>query len=297
MSWADFDVASTLERDLLSRALPLVDLVAGPSASTATIDTATNTAQVSVTISETLGPTPSGCIDLLRIRPLLVGAAWKVLDLLLEEALELAGEQPDQKKGGRWSIAEKCRHAGMLTGRPAQVSEQAWTAMMALYVSTEQLRHSLVHRTVHNDSAGGLVGYDDKGNALPTMAVPEQEAFGRAVLRAAELVLTDLDTSRAAGDLNAQLVALAGVHGSSAVTGLDVGRVALVRVILDPTATGRYKLDITALRLRQPFRSTRYIDLVLLMRDRPGAELRGRLEEAPEGEFEIDPHTPPAWLH
>lgn len=87
MTWATFDVNTALERDLLLRSLPLIPTQSDGSSS-ATIDFAADTANVAISVVDTVGATPSECVDLLAIRPLLVGAAWKILDLLFETALE-----------------------------------------------------------------------------------------------------------------------------------------------------------------------------------------------------------------
>src|SRR5713226_3422130 len=104
MSWIDFDEASALERDTLLRALPLLALD-GHSSATARLDMATDQVGIAMTLTETLGPTPVGCVDLLKIRPLLFGAAWKVLDLLLEEAFVQVGVKPSLSRG--FSIEQK----------------------------------------------------------------------------------------------------------------------------------------------------------------------------------------------
>ena len=83
MSWTDFDADTSLERDMLRRALPLAETISTGNAH-ATVDLAANRVAIGVSLSETAGATPASCVDLLRIRPLLTGAAWKVLDLLLE---------------------------------------------------------------------------------------------------------------------------------------------------------------------------------------------------------------------
>lgn len=209
MPWTDFALDSALERDLLQRALPLVP-TASDGSSRATIDLAANTADIAISVSDTLGPTPIGCIELLRIRPLLVGAAWKVLDLLLETALSEAGMQGDTPRG--WSIKRKVAHAKGTDGRPCNVSVHAWTALMRTYVETAELRHSLVHRRAHTDAGNALVGIDDGGARLRPLTASGQEAFARSVLRAAQVVIATSPDDRTEADLVRQLSALTGVQ-------------------------------------------------------------------------------------
>src|SRR4051794_26235983 len=96
MAWSDFDDASALERDILERALPTVS----STAQLVTIDPKVPT-HVAINVTDGSGPTPTGCVEFLALRPLLVGAAWKVIDLLLDEALDQAGVPPDTKRGYR----------------------------------------------------------------------------------------------------------------------------------------------------------------------------------------------------
>jgi hypothetical protein len=50
-------------------------------------------------------------IERLALRPLLVGAAWKVLDLLLEEELNQAGVPPDQRESSSCPHGPPCAPA------------------------------------------------------------------------------------------------------------------------------------------------------------------------------------------
>src|SRR4051794_29658913 len=103
MTWMDFDNDSALEREILERALPLLPLT-GEAGHVFMVDAAQQSMGVNIRLTDTLGPTPKSCVDLLQIRPLLTGAAWKVVDLLVEYALDEAGYRPS--RGRRWSIQE-----------------------------------------------------------------------------------------------------------------------------------------------------------------------------------------------
>lgn len=296
MSWTEFGTESALERDSLQRALPLVPTTSD-SSSRATIDLAANTAQVAISVGETLGATPTSCVELLRLRPLLVGAAWKVLDLLLETALDESGFQPDARRG--YTITTKVRHAAAADGRPNAIDAQEWRALTKAYVETAELRHSLVHRRVHTDEANALVGVDESGSPLRPLTPDEQEAFVRAILRAADLVTAPAPDERVKADLLRQLGFLQGLHGQQLAKVELRDALPEIVVIMDAEAQAGagYSLDVPALRARQPFGETIYADLVLQFRDRPGQDLRGRLERAPSEIVTIHPDNPPAWLH
>jgi hypothetical protein len=197
-----------------------------------------------VGVADTFGATPERCIDLLQIRPLLFGTAWKVLDMLVEAALATAGETPDLNHG-RWSIGGKdgkASKARASVGRPAALNPRPWQALMLTYVTTVEVRHSLVHRSVFADSSGSLVGHDRRGNRVRPVTSAEQEALGRAALRASQLVLAAAPDERAEADLTRQLGQLVGVHGVGlpSVKLYDALPEITVVVGIDPAAPARY---------------------------------------------------------
>ena len=294
VTWSDFDLDSALERDVLRRALPLVPTVSDGSRRV-TVDRATGRASVNVELTDTLGPTPEGCVDLLAIRPLLLGAAWKVIDLLLEAALDEAGQRPSGNRG-RWSIDEKIKKAKKRSAQPAPVDAQTWDALMGTYVATKDLRHSLVHRRVYTNASNELVGRDDNGLPLRPLSPVEQEALARAALRAAELVTAATPDPRVRADLVRQLVDLRGLNGVAlpAVPRSEVLPEITVIIDSDPDAPGKHVLDVPALAPHRPAHG--YADLVITARDRSGQQLLGQLENAPDQRVSIDFDNPPRWL-
>jgi hypothetical protein len=62
----------------------------------------------------------------------------------------------------------------------------------------------------------------------------------------------------------------------------------------DPSAPGKHLIDIPALRARQP--GIVYADLIVTTPDRPGQQLLGRLENAPDAQISIDFDHPTHWL-
>jgi hypothetical protein len=248
-------------------------------------------------VADSLGATPEACIDLLQLRPLLFGTAWKVLDLLLDAALAAAGELSTQKDG-RWSVEAKEKKATGFTAQPQAISTAAWQALMATYAATVQLRHSLVHRAVFTDPAGALVGHDKQGAQLRPVPPDEQEAFVRAVLRAAQLVLAPTPEERVEADLVRHLGLLRAVHHVALPSIALSGALPEITAIVDGDAAqpGRYVLDVPALRSQSPWPDAPWADLIVQLRNRPGQELRGRLEHAPDEVVSIDPAAPPGWL-
>jgi hypothetical protein len=296
VAWPDFDVDSALERDVLRRALPLVPTVSDGTRRIA-VDQTTDTVGAAITlgVAGVVGPTPSGCVDLLAIRPLLVGAAWKVIDLLLDTALEVANQKPPNN-ARNWRIEEKLPKAKAREARPTSLSAQAWDALMATYVATYELRHSLVHRSVYTDAANAIVGRTRGGALLRPLAPVEQEALARAALRAADLVIAPVPDPRVEADLLRNLADLNGVH-SVTLPAVQLGdSLPEITVIIgpDPNTPGNYLLDVPALSRHRP--PSGYADLIVTTPDRPGQQLTGRLENAPDREISIDFDQPPAWL-
>jgi len=295
VSWADFDQASGLERDMLLRALPLVPTRSSDAWRMKIDLSAPDPVQAQVAMDEIVGATPEACIDLLRIRPLLFGAAWKVLDLLLEEAFSQANEVPDLSRG--YSIGEKGRIARSGAGRPTKISVDVWSAITLTYDATRVLRDSLVHRRVYIDQTGSLVGLDAGGGRLAPLSAAEQEALARMTMRASEVVLGPVD-SREEIDLRYQLTVLERLHKVSLSPGGLPPRIPEITVVVDPTNVGAdtYMLDVQQVIGNYPFAGNAYADLIVEFRDRPGQVLRGRLEDAPQSIETIDPAQPPSWL-
>jgi hypothetical protein len=291
-----FDFATALERDVLRRALPVVPS-SGQSYARATLELG-QPALVAIGITETIGTTSESCVERLALRPLLVGAAWKVLDLLLEEALDQAGVPPDQARG--YSIGFKQRQAQAAAARPTQLTASVWGSLMAVYDATVEIRHSLVHRRVHIDASGSLVGIDRYGQPLRPMRSREQEAFARVVLVASDQALAPRTDARSTTRLVRHLADLAALHGQSTTASAAPDVVPELTVIIDPDPADqqRYLLDMADVRARNSFSAAGgCADLIIKPRDRPGQELCGRLEEAPPGVVSLDPDNPPLWLH
>lgn len=108
-----------------------------------------------------------GMVDaaLAVVRPLLFGAAYKVIDQMIELALENGNLKP--KHGTRWTFEEKIKHASHRRGKlpPLTNHSDLWDRTCALYVGFEHVRHTLVHRSAHVDKNGALVGVECRGTS------------------------------------------------------------------------------------------------------------------------------------
>jgi hypothetical protein len=170
---------------------------------------------------------------------------------------------------------------------------------MLTYAETSELRHSLVHRVAFTDLATqALVGHDRNGGRLRPLSVVEQEAFVRAVLRAAGLVTAASREERHEDDLVHQLGQLTGIHRiplPRLPAGLRLSRLTVI-IPADSSNPGCYVLDVPAVKVEWGQSDRRWVDLTVQFPDRPGQELRGRLEHAPDAAVSIDPAAPPGWL-
>jgi hypothetical protein len=174
---SDFDNDTAFERLLLDRVTPIIPYDIGTASGTYNVHN--DAMAVAIGLHDTLGLTLSDAVKQLGIVPLAFGAAWKVIDLLLEHALAAAGVSPT---GGRWTITEKVKHARARAGQASPVSTDAaiWTPLLVGYAECEQVRHSLVHRRAQVDSSGALIGHDKFGAQLRPLTEDEQLALCRA---------------------------------------------------------------------------------------------------------------------
>jgi len=295
VTWLDFKTKSALERDVLSRALPAM-ASDGHRYSRATYDPRSSM-HVSIGVGETLGFTPEGCVDRLALRPLLVGTAWKVLDLLLEEALAQADVPHD--RGAEYTITLKQQRARSGGSRPSQFNPTAWSVLMSAYAETVELRHSLVHRQAHTTPSGDLVGVDRDGQPLRPLTAAEQEAFARTALTAAGVVLSTGRDPRNEARLLRHLADLAGLHQQQLDATTIPAIIPEITIVVDPDPADstRHLVNMPAVRAWMPFPTVGdFADVIVAPRDHPGQELRGRLEDAPPEAVTIDFDAPPTWL-
>jgi hypothetical protein len=94
-----------------------------------------------------------------------------------------------------------------------------------------------------------------------------------------------------------QLAALQQIHGEDLQSAQVPAALPEITVIIgdESRVSNCYQIDLDKIRDRV-FKDVIYADLILKFRDRPGQDLRGRLEKAPQGVATIDPDHPPNWL-
>jgi hypothetical protein len=288
-SLVEFEEATAFERWVLAALAPLPTT----RPHTAVKDLQGNAVRVSV--GTAVGRVYAGGVTEvhLDLRPLGFGAAWKVLDLLLELALSQAGIGGS----GRMSIRAKVGYGNQGVGNCAPLSQDAglWHTLTAAYSATEQVRHSLVHRLAEVDQATGeLTGRDENGYPLTAVDADRQEAFCRAVQRAAQAVLNRSMSPRERSDLAWNLDQLGQLHGRPALGGQQMQPAPL------GVAATRMKDDCLLVNapalldeLRQNFPDRTAYDATFALPD--GRQLLIELEQAPSSELSVDLSGPPAW--
>jgi len=230
------------------------------------------------------------------LRPVGFGAAYKILDMLLEHVLRANGVG-----GARMTFAQK---TSMLSTRPTTLPvpfdrrPELWDRLAPLYRAFQEARHAVTHRRAQVTPAGDLEVYDDSRTLTDTIAGTELAAFSAAVHTLAEAVV-DIDaderrTSIAAWHLNM----LGSRYGFPplAATNPDAGRRLLVSD-LAPLENGLVRFDVARaggiVAHQQP---PSFWDLEL----RAGQRMFvGRWEDVPDScgdEIDFHPASPPSWL-
>jgi hypothetical protein len=227
------------------------------------------------------------------LRPLAFGAAWKVIDLLIELALSQAG----LGTGGQMTIADKVKQVKKAVGNcpPLSSDNALWSALMSVYAGTEEIRHSLVHRRAEVDQATGeLTGRDKNGQPLVPITAEQQEAFCRVAQRATQAVLAKAISPRERSDLAWNLDQLVNLHRQALLGGQQMAHAPLA---LAPTRMSGSAVLVNAPallgELRKNFPDPAAYDASFELPD--GRHLLVELDQAPSTEVAVDPGALPAW--
>jgi hypothetical protein len=229
------------------------------------------------------------------VRPLLFGAAWKILDLLVELVLEQA--RPTPKQPTRMTIdskVDKAKNGDVKEQDPFRSRPELWDRVMRTYAATKELRHTLVHRGLLVDRSTGTISEASHQGTSSTgdLTADEQWAFcgiakdmADAVIGAAPL------TTRLADRIGWDLDRLVRQHGQPSLGApASSGLIPVVVVRQGPYDTLR--LDFRAVRALAAGHA--HHDLEIHLPD--GRILAGPLEDAPPGVSVLPTAPPPPWL-
>lgn len=253
----------------------------------------------------TASDSSSSAEDQLRsedIRPLMFGAAWKVLDLLVESRLVAAVKHGKGQKKDYYSIAcktQKARDGQVSVPPPFHDRGESWTRIMKCYATTETLRHSLVHRRLTSDpTTCAMIGSPRPGEPDPMpLTVDEHSAFCCAAGGVAEAVISGELTVRRETQLRWLLDQLVAHHHQplSGVPRSD-GLVPLVIVRPSVGAANEFELDFTLIRDRAhaAVAGVTYYDLEVHLPN--GRVLAAQLEDTPNERVFLSAESPPDWI-
>lgn len=289
----DFDEASTFERAALAAGFPLI----ARNESYDSIDLRTAPTTVTMVAFMSSGEHQRAAL-INDFRPLLVGAAWKVIDLLLEFAFQQNGLQP--KKKNKWTITEKQQHATASHGicPPLTSDADVWSRLTALYANTVEARHCLVHRRFSLAPSGDMCDIkDEHGHSQPDITAVEQEAFCRVAQIVASMAISTKLSQRNRLDLIWWFDQLAAHHRQAPLSGVHKRPVEVVRINAVRTSIG-WTVDLATAHAKasQAFPGRPYFDVEIYFPSSGLPSVIGRLEEAPRvSDLVLDLANLPPW--
>ncbi len=304
-SLTELEDDTAFERYVLDRATPLLPRSQGTSvielgeSNSTGVAVGVQPAMVHVGMTDS-GGSAGDQLSAEDIRPLFFGAAWKVLDQLIEFALEQAGVSHDRK----WDYSIKFKVGETASGSvtpvpPFDLRPDLWSRTIMTYASTDVLRHSLTHRRLIVDAAtGDINGVPRLGEPAPTaLTAAEQSAFCQVAVGAAEAVIGRQLPTRRADQLSWTLDQLISHHGQPSF-GASPAQGVIPVVIVRPTPgpSNELTLDFAdiANRARAAVGGVSHYDLEIHLPDR--RVLAGPLEDAPPGQVTFAVASPPEWL-
>jgi hypothetical protein len=291
---AEFEDATAFERLALAEGFPLL-------ANTVTnamlnLRGAAEGTLVQVMVGGSLGgQARQELID--HLRPLFFGAAWKILDLLLEFAFYADGRRP---KKAVWTIEEKKVYANRHCGQcsPWLVHHDLWELICDIYVATVEARHSLVHRRFLLSPAGDMTDIRDRqGVRKPDLTAAEQEAFSKMTQRVASATLTSALSNRERSAIAWLFDQLAAHHKRSPLGGHKTCPIEVVCVDATHTSCGWVvNADRVNEEVRRVFANRPFYDIEIHFPRTGLPPIIGPLEYLPGGSaVPIDPQSPPGW--
>ena len=247
--------------------------------------------QVRLAASVTVGRSNSDVISELKIRPLLFGAAWKILDILIDYVLQKAS--PTR----RFTIKEKveCAAEGRISFSPLNEHPEIMERVLAVYVNDVQYRHALIHRRASASENGDFTGHNDCGKPLPRLTILEQEAFCRAALCVASAVADGVLPTRNLHRLASEIDALQHLTLKPKLNFPPLNKQTPVVTVHVSSA---HPVDFSAIKSKvySTFPTASHVDLILAVEDLPGVRYSSELERTPDLRLTLGANTDVPWL-
>jgi hypothetical protein len=220
------------------------------------------------------------------------GAAWKILDILIEHALRNMARAKKYYK-----ISEKVEkvRAGVVSVQPLAGDPDLWARVRGAYVGAEEYRHSIVHRRVTTGPNGEFIGRYKNDVPLRGLAVDEQMAFCRVVQRVAACVISGDVSERERRAIGAELDRI------SALTGLPTRHVqapaeVIPRITVPVASTVEIDMKDVKRKLYGDFALNPEIDVIFLLTDQADLSFLCHLEEAPDQRLFFSDAASHGWL-
>jgi hypothetical protein len=228
------------------------------------------------------------------LRPVGFGAAYKILDLLVEHVL---------RANGHTSIKQFATKTAALAQQPTSLPVPLdshpgfWDRMASLYGNLQEARHAVTHRRTQVTPGGDLEIYDNQTQIIDTVTSAEIASFVAAVHALAEGVIGGVQDERQINIVAWHLNALQPRHGSPALSASDpdAGR-RLLKVDLTTLDDGRLRFEVGRARAIVDVQESSIWDLELHAEDRVFV---GRWEDVPDrnaANYDFHPASPPSWL-
>ncbi|GAA3039686.1 hypothetical protein [Streptosporangium longisporum] len=297
-SSTDFEQRTEYERFVLDTAYPLIARAATGAIIDATrrgrrdIGVAVGAIGLKAHVPSPGGGSKSAEFD---IRPLIFGAAWKVLDLLIEGVIGHSTGKGMQVKN-KLAMLASAPSPAPFSGEP-----KLWERTVAIYSNTAEMRNCIVHRRFQVDKPAEVMRGSAKkvGDSPPRpVSFDEQAAFCRIVQGVASSVIAQELTARECRQLQYMFDVLRGHHGLGALGGsLVEGPIPTVKASLDQFDSGAFYLDGPHIhqQAHEGASDVAAFDLMVVLAD--GRSLLGDLAALPADDVTpIDLDDPPAWL-
>lgn len=114
------------------------------------------------------------------LRPLAFGAAYKVLDMLIEHVM-----RDNKVQNKRMSFSDKSRFLSQPAKRklpfPLTSEMDLWDRLGILYVAFQEARYAVTHRRCQPTSVGDLTFFDNQRNCNDTLLIDEIVVFAALI--------------------------------------------------------------------------------------------------------------------
>lgn len=235
--------------------------------------------------------------ELLRLlRPIGFGAAYKVLDLLVEHVLRANGAT-SPKLSFETKSQLLANRPGILPA-PLDQQPELWDRLAVLYVAFVEPRHAVTHRRASATTSGDLDVYDNARQRVDTVTADEIGSFNAAVHATAELVMAASNDTRWLGIVRWHLNALARRHQLPPLPDASDPSAHTRRLVMDlaPASADEVSMDLELARRTIAGQESGVWDLEL---HTDGRVFVGRWEDVPDpsaSSFTFHAATPPDWL-